>query len=139
MYPNSLLARSMKARYYPKTSVWESNVDFNPSFVWRSIWSSTLNLGVRWRVGNGSSIKVWSDAWLEGNGSGKIISPLRVLNCDATVASLFDRDNNGWDMDIINDVFLHVDVQRIRQVPISTSNASDERICVASDDVCFYV
>lgn len=42
-------------------------------------------------------------------------------------------------MDIINDMFLQVDVDRIKKVPISNSNSPDERVWVASDDGGFRV
>lgn len=59
--PNSLLVRSLKARYFPGGSIWKSKVGVNRSYVWRSIWGSRslLELGVRWRVGDGKSIKLW--------------------------------------------------------------------------------
>lgn len=30
--------------------------------------------GVRWKVGNGKKIHVWKDAWIDGSGSGRVIS-----------------------------------------------------------------
>jgi hypothetical protein len=36
--PNSLVARIFKARYFPWSSLIESNLGNNPSFTWRSIW-----------------------------------------------------------------------------------------------------
>ncbi|XP_024043083.1 uncharacterized protein LOC112099827 [Citrus clementina] len=36
-YPNSLMARVMKARYYKNSTFWNAKVGSNPSFIWRSI------------------------------------------------------------------------------------------------------
>lgn len=60
----SLLARSLKARYFPSSSIWETRVGIHPSYAWRSIWGSrsTLERGVRWKVSDGMSIKLWHDA-----------------------------------------------------------------------------
>lgn len=65
-HPHSLLARSLKAKYFPSSSIWETSVGFNPSYAWRSMWSSRslLEMGTRWRIGDGKSVKVWKDAWM---------------------------------------------------------------------------
>lgn len=141
LYPNSLLARTLSARYYPKTSIWESKVDFNPSYALRSIWDTrpVINLGVRWRVGDGRSINIWSDAWLGGMGSGKIISPPHFLDREPTVASILDKDQCCCQLDRISEIFLQVDVDRITQVPINSTNSPDERVWAASEDGCFRV
>lgn len=53
-----------------------------------------LELGVRWKVCDGNSIKLWKDTWLGGNGTGKLITPVRVLDSEATVASLLDNERH---------------------------------------------
>jgi hypothetical protein len=61
--PDSLVARLMKAKYYSETSILETKIGWLLSFVWRSILSSCdlLKEGLVWRVGNGSSIRIWKD------------------------------------------------------------------------------
>src|SRR4051812_14436520 len=58
--PNSLVARIFKARYFPRSSFFDSKVGNNPSFIWRSLWKAkdVLKLGSRWSIGEGNSIKV---------------------------------------------------------------------------------
>ncbi|XP_021743844.1 uncharacterized protein LOC110709892 [Chenopodium quinoa] len=50
---------------------------FDPSYSWRSIWGakSLLLEGLKWRVGNGSLIKLWDDAWTLGDGAHLVLSP----------------------------------------------------------------
>ncbi|XVE81545.1 hypothetical protein DITRI_Ditri15bG0073400 [Diplodiscus trichospermus] len=38
----------------------------NPSSTWHNIWRAkeVLDRGLRWRVGNGESIRTWYDKWL---------------------------------------------------------------------------
>ena len=67
--PNTLVARLFKAKYFPHgsyLSYLSSSLGYNPSFVWRSVWSAeeVVNRGIRWRVGDGKSIYVWRDAWV---------------------------------------------------------------------------
>uniref|UniRef100_A0A803MRA4 Reverse transcriptase domain-containing protein n=1 Tax=Chenopodium quinoa TaxID=63459 RepID=A0A803MRA4_CHEQI len=59
----------LKERYYKKSDFMEAARGHDPSYSWRSIWGSKSLLldGLKWRVGNGSSIKVWEDAWIDGD------------------------------------------------------------------------
>lgn len=140
-FPNSLLARSLQACYYPSSSIWETKVGFNPSYAWRSIWSSrsVLELGVRWRVGDGRSIKIWKDAWLDGDGTGKLITPVRVLDQDDTVDKLMDSSNHMWCPDIVNEVLFPIDAERVMNIPISSTGVPDMRVWIASTDGLFRV
>jgi hypothetical protein len=67
MKPNTLVAKVYKARYFPKTSFFDSNLGSNPSYAWRSIWKSKKVLinGCRWRIGDGTTIKVMNEPWLK--------------------------------------------------------------------------
>jgi hypothetical protein len=87
-YPNSLVSRFLKAKYYPHQSFLDSTVKGNASFTWRSICESkgVLVDGMRFRVGSGSAIKIWHDSWLPGSSSAKVLSPVRVLDANASVA-----------------------------------------------------
>lgn len=112
-----------------------------PSYSWRSILSSRsmLEMGVRWKVCNGNSIKMWKDAWLRVNGIGKLITPIRVLNREATVVSLLDNERHLWRRDIISEVLFPIDKDRILNVPICTTGEDDVRVWVASKDGSFRV
>jgi hypothetical protein len=74
-----LVARIFKARYFPHTSFTNSHLGNNPSFVWRSIWKSrqVLLLGCRWRIGDGSNIKVMNEPWLREEEGRWVESPQR--------------------------------------------------------------
>ena len=85
--PDSLLYRILKAKYFPRSSLLEASVPCNVSFIWRSICASRDILGsvMRWRVGTGSRIRVWKDAWLPSPTSYKVINPVSNLDEDALV------------------------------------------------------
>lgn len=57
---DSLVARVIKAKYYPTTSFMESKLGHTPSYLWRSIWASNelLRMGCRWCVGDGFAISI---------------------------------------------------------------------------------
>lgn len=63
---NSLCARVMKAKYFPNSSIIEARLGYCPSYLWKSLWGakSLIIEGTIWRVGIGTSIKVWKDPWL---------------------------------------------------------------------------
>lgn len=55
--PSSLMARVLKAKYFPTTEFLEAEVGHNLSYIWRStVWGKDiLKMGIRWRIGNGES------------------------------------------------------------------------------------
>ena len=60
---DTLVYRIFKAKYFPRGDFLKANLGSNPSFTWRSIFQSLplLKQGVRWRIGNGTQIDVWTD------------------------------------------------------------------------------
>ncbi|KAH1106857.1 hypothetical protein J1N35_010625 [Gossypium stocksii] len=64
--PNSLLARTFKAKYYNESDFLNSSLGNVPSFTWRSIWTSKglLLKGLGWRIGNGRKVSIWEDSWI---------------------------------------------------------------------------
>ncbi|KAG8481019.1 hypothetical protein CXB51_025741 [Gossypium anomalum] len=52
-YPNSLVARVLKAKYYPNTDFNNAQLGNIPSLTWKSVWAAKglLNNGLCWRVG----------------------------------------------------------------------------------------
>ena len=63
---NSLAYKVLKAKYFPNCEFVEATVGRRPSYLWRSIMAAQhiVRSGVRWRVGNGQKIRVWSNKWL---------------------------------------------------------------------------
>lgn len=64
--PNSIISRIYKSRYYPRGDFLNAKQGYNPSYTWRSIWSSRVIIerGFRWKIGDGHSINVWTEPWL---------------------------------------------------------------------------
>jgi len=60
-----LLTRILKAKYFPRRDFFDATIGHNPSFTWRSIWSSQnlITLNYRWKIVDGSHINVWSSPW----------------------------------------------------------------------------
>lgn len=65
----SLLARVFKRRYYPRGTLPEVKLRFSPSYAWRSLLipKELVESGTRWRIGDGSKVKILYDNWIPTN------------------------------------------------------------------------
>lgn len=84
--------------------------------------------GMRWQVGNGNKIRVWSDKWIPRPSTYKMVT-LEIPNPNnALVCELINKANNEWDMDKLNHLFLPEDRDAILSIPLSTNGTSDRLI-----------
>lgn len=83
----SLFYRVFKAKYFPNGSIFEVKVKFE-SYAWKSLfWARrVINLGAKWRVGDGKSVHIYKDNWLSGEGSGRIVSAPSLLHNESMVS-----------------------------------------------------
>ena len=109
---NSLFCRVFKAKYFPRGSVFEASTSTG-SYAWQSKMKArkVILTRMRWRLGDGKSIKIYEDNWLLGNGSTKIISPRVAVLEDATVDHLINSDRGRWNCNLINQNFLGFEAQ----------------------------
>ncbi|KAM1546012.1 hypothetical protein ACFX10_046281 [Malus domestica] len=65
-YPESLMARLFKAKYFPDTSFWDALVPSSSSYCSSSILKARMLLenGSRWLIGDGALMRVWRDRWV---------------------------------------------------------------------------
>lgn len=102
------MARTLKARYFSNNDIWSTGVGYSPSYGWRSMWSARklLEKGIRWKIGNGSRIRVWHDVWIPGPGSGRIISPCLSPDRNLKVEYFIDSGKAEWRADRVLASFL---------------------------------
>lgn len=64
--PNSLLGRTLKAKYFKESDFLNSRLGNLPSFTWQSIWAAKglLLKGLGWGISNGKHVSIWEDAWI---------------------------------------------------------------------------
>jgi hypothetical protein len=119
MNQNTLVARIFKAKYFPNSSFFEAELGNNPSYVWRSLWKSRhiLTLGCRWRIGDGSQIKVMFDPWLRNKGKGWMHSPQSQAVYNLFVNNLMMNNEKKWDTHKIMQLFSHAAAEEILKVP----------------------
>lgn len=97
----TLLYKIYKAKYFPKVSIFESNLGTNPSYAYRGIWEAKKLLlqGCRWKVGYGKSVKIWIDVWISRHRAKE------VDNKEDIVDNLIDRDTMWWKVEKVRALF----------------------------------
>jgi hypothetical protein len=117
--PESLCAQVLKAKYFPNTSILEAVVAPGISYTWRSILKGVnlLKEGIVWRVGDGSSINIWTDPWLNRDDARYPITPRG--QCVLTkVQELINPVDGQWDEELVRQTFMEIDVQTILAIPL---------------------
>ncbi|XP_074314415.1 uncharacterized protein LOC141649629 [Silene latifolia] len=117
-----LWARMMRARYYPNGNIMTAELGYNPSYTWRGILEArrAMENGLRRRIGDGLSTRIWVDAWIPCTHSGRVLSPCGPGHEHLRVADIID--GNGWREDTL---FLRFEQERIRNIRLSTNRPHD--------------
>jgi hypothetical protein len=115
-FPDSLCARVLKARYYPRGNLIDTVFSGNPLSTWTAI-SYGLDLlkkGLIYRVGNGANIRVWWDSWIPRQSYLKVLTPKRNSRI-RRVSELLDHDLN-WNEEKVRNAFLLIDANLILKI-----------------------
>ena len=128
--PTSLIARVLKACYFPSGDILSATLGSNSSYSWRSIFNSleVIRKGTRWRVGNGKQIHIWDDKWLPTPTTHKVITPPNNLLIFPMVSSLIDPATKWWRVDVIRATFLPFEAETILKLPLSRRLPKDKLI-----------
>ena len=125
--PDSLLTRTLKARYFPRGSFFEATKSYCPSFSWQNIISArdVLKKGLSWRVGNGDSIRIWQDRWLPDDTNFLFPLSRQVVDLDQPVNSLMNDDRSAWKVSTILRTFPNQIARQILAIPLSVRRIED--------------
>jgi hypothetical protein len=117
--PESLCAQVLKAKYFPAGSILEATPSCGISYTWRSILKGCelLKKGLIWRIGDGQNVNMWTDPWINREGSRTPVTP-RGQNLLTKVTELIDPVTNEWDETLIRDTFWEMDAECILSTPI---------------------
>ncbi|KAK3198418.1 hypothetical protein Dsin_021833 [Dipteronia sinensis] len=124
-HPNSLAARVLKGCYFRHDNFLGARKNSSASYVWSSlIWGrDLLDKGLRSRVGDGKTVKIYSDRWILRPTEFRILSP-PALDMNATVDKLFSP-TGGWNIELIYNNFLSDDAKSILRIPIALGTSHD--------------
>lgn len=117
---NPLVSKILKAKYFPKSDFLNAKLGANPNYMWKSIMSAqdAIRSGCRRRIGDGLSTKVWEVPWLPSVENVYVTTTAAPELKDIEVYNLYDVNTNGWDYDILTDVFNSRDCELIKQILI---------------------
>lgn len=119
--PDSLLAKTLKAKYFPRNSFFVAGRGYNLSSIWTAILESrkVLELGLKWVVGRGDMIKVWGDEWLGGE-LGRVSSDRGDYSESCTINAFMLGNGAGWNIPLIQNIFTEEEAGRIITLPFSS-------------------
>ncbi|CAG7894458.1 unnamed protein product [Brassica rapa] len=94
-YPDSLVARVLKGRYYRMTSPLRAASARGPSYVWSSIFAARklLLLGIRQKIHFGYEVKVWEDSWIPTTPARSATPVAPVMNPNMRVSDLINQES----------------------------------------------
>jgi hypothetical protein len=100
---NSLFFKVFNAKFFPNGNILEAPEKTGGSFASRSILKAKelILLGLSWRVGDRTHIKIKGTKWLLDEGHQSILSPLPNFPTDATVRDLIHGNPPAWNVNLI--------------------------------------
>ena len=80
-----------------------------PSFTWQSIFQSLplLKQGIRWRIGNGTQIDVWTEPWLRDYHNFWVQTTHNAELDGLRVSDLMIPGILEWDVELLEELFVH--------------------------------
>lgn len=94
-----------------------------------SIWAAQelVKYGLRWRIGNEESVKVWGDKWVPTSTTFQITSPMLFMHPDRRVRELINKEEACCKLEVIKALFLPQEAEVIRGIHISPRLPEDKQ------------
>nr|XP_023887877.1 uncharacterized protein LOC112000001 [Quercus suber] len=127
---DSLFYKVFKAKYFPNCSILDAGVKVNGSYAWQSILKAreVVQMGSKWRIGDGQSVMIHGDKWLPDLYSSCVVSPQKNFPNNTRVCALIDVENRCWMEDRIREEFLPHEAEAILSLPLSFNGKEDRLI-----------
>jgi hypothetical protein len=124
--PESLCGRILKTKYFPDSDVMQASVPRSASATWRAIVAGreALSLGLIKRIGDGTSVSIWTDKWIPGVRS--MTPSVHIGNTSLnTVSELIDFENWTWKDTVIRNNFIPPEADAIMNIPLRSGGGED--------------
>uniref|UniRef100_A0A453RJT8 Reverse transcriptase zinc-binding domain-containing protein n=1 Tax=Aegilops tauschii subsp. strangulata TaxID=200361 RepID=A0A453RJT8_AEGTS len=117
--PDSLCAKVLQARYFPNGQILEAAPRDGISYSWRSLLHGLqlFREGYIWRIGDGSSVRIWTDQWIPRPCSRQVITPCGP-NILEWVCDLIDPTTGSRDVQLVRDTFWADAANHILRIPL---------------------
>ena len=119
------MSKVMKAKYYHKESFLSCQVKDNSSRIWKSLMGAReeVQRGVRKKIGNGNSTRIWEDAWIQDGKESKLDSP-KPPGCKISKVSEL-ISNFRWNLQLIFRTFSTREAGKIIKIPVRLTGRPD--------------
>ena len=112
---DSLFYRIFKSKFFPHGSIMDAPVCSQGSYAWKSLLKGreVLRKGLRWRIGTGDVVNLWSNPWLPSTIQLLIQSPMVHDFANAKVCSVINPSYKSWDAVLLNRPLnhdIHIDI-----------------------------
>ena len=124
---DTLFYRIFKARFFPHCSFMKAKELVFGSYVWKSILKGreVIQIGARFQVGNGKSIKIWQHHWLPIKHPPLVTSPIIESIENATVDCLIDENTGKWDAKMLEGILIPAEAELVKKIPLPQSQTKD--------------
>ncbi|KAK6139968.1 hypothetical protein DH2020_026281 [Rehmannia glutinosa] len=125
--PSSLLARILKAKYFPSCNIFDASLGNRPSWSWRSIFESIqyLKPGCTKIIKSGSSTLIWNDPWLPIYSDNRIRSTPPPHTPYRRVSDLIIQNMGCWNSELVRSLFSHEEARAILAMPLTLCDSAD--------------
>ena len=126
---DTIVSKVFKARYFPMGDFVDAKLGHNSSFIWRSIHASQVVVrgSLRWRVGDGSKIRVWYDPWIKDEGRSYVTTAVPMGKGGLVVRDLIDSNGKVWREDEVKTMFNEKDAKNILAMPLIDEVSADKQ------------
>lgn len=125
-YPECLMARILRARYFSDGNILTAVQKKKASYAWKSILygKELIVKGLRYMIGDGKTINTWTDPWI----SDHLPRPPRQregMLRDGKLHQFFNEARDGWNEQKLREEMVDEDVDKILRIKISSSATID--------------
>ena len=128
---DSLFYWIFKSKFFPHGSIMDAPVwSQGGSYAWKSLLKGreVLRKGLKWQIGTGDVVNLWSGLWLPSTIQPLIQSPMVHDFANAKVSSIINPTYKCWDTNLLNRLFLPHEVLLIQSIPLSHRPIKDKLV-----------